>query len=405
MLVLLTISYLVFIFNAEKIVKEIVTHYTKGTMEIEMKKLRFNPRELRITIVDAHITTLDTAHQNATYNVSVDTMLLELASIRPLLLERKLYIDSITFKRPSISVIQWKELKKEKFSLPQQMGKVYTSLNSTLDRLSIKYCLLDSGSFSIEDKVHPERKKVTVTDFYFLIDNLHKAESLNKDDRFFFSDRIKFYSSHQNITLASGEANIRYSRLRINYARKIIELDSCYVFSKKSENDFNSFSGFFDTLRFTKVDFAKLTQDNILDADSAYCINPKIVLKTSINPKKKESNARQIMTKDSFSIVMKSLLGNFNIDYIGVDNAGIEIQTKADAKISAYQIKRTDFSMHNVSIINHPDSLIKVGSFDLGLIGYRAYDADSSYLVEFDSIHFVDDKIFLSDFKISPSKK
>ena len=405
MLALLTISYLVFIFNAEKIVKEIVTHYTKGTMKIEMKKLRFNPRELRITIVDAHITTLDTVHQNSTYNITVDTMLLELASVRPLLLDRKLYIDSITFKRPSISVIQWREEKKEKFSLPQQMGKVYNSLNHTLDKLSIKYCLLDSGAFSIEDKVHPERKKVTVTDFYFLIDNLHKTSSLNKDDRFFFSDRIKFYSSHQKITLASGNQQISYSRLRINSSKKTIELDSCFIYSKKNNSEFSSFSGYFDTLKFTNVDFKKLTQDNILDADSAYCIQPKIILKTSIKENKADGMLAHAMSRDSFTVLMKYLLGNFNLDYIGVDNAAIEIQTKSDSKISSYQIKRTDFSMHDVSIIDHPDSAIKVGSFDLGIIGYQAYDTDSSYLVKFDSIHFVNEKIFLSNFKISPAKK
>ncbi len=405
LLALLTISYFIFIFNAEKIVKEIVTHYTKGTMKIEMKKLRFNPRELRITIVDAHISTLDKAHQHSTYDISVDTMLLELASLRPLLLDRKLYIDSITFKRPSIAVIQWMELKQEKFSLPQQMGKVYTSLNKALDKLSIKYCLLDSGSFSIEDKVHPERKKVTVTDFYFLIDNLHKTTSLNKDDRFFFSDRIKFYSSHQQITLANGNQQISYSRLRINSGRKIIELDSCFVFSKKNNSDFNSFSGYFDTLKFTNVDFKRLTQENILDADSAYCIQPKIILKTSVKEKKTDKMLARAMSKDSFTVLMKYLLGNFNINYIGVDNAAIEIQTMSDSKISSYQIKRTDFSMHDVSVIDHPDSTIKVGSFDLGLIGYQAYDPDSNYLVAFDSIHFVNDRIFLSNFKIKPTKK
>ena len=401
----MTISYFIFITNAEKIVKEIVTYYTKGTMKIEMKKLKFNPRELRIIIDHAEILTIDTTHQTSTYNIKVDTMVLELASIRPLLFHHKLYIDSITFKRPSISVIQWKEIKKEKFSLPQQMGKVYTSLNNALDKLSIKYCLLDSGAFSIEDKVHPDRKKVAVTDFYFLIDNLHKTSSLNKDDRFFFSDRIKFYSSHQKITMANGNQQISYSRLRINSARKIIELDSCFVFSKKNESDFNSFSGYFDTLKFTNVDFEKLTKENILDADSAYCIQPKILLKTSVKGKKSNNIVRSTMSRDSFSIVMKYLLGNFNLKYIGVDNAAIEIQTMSDAKISNYKIERTDFSMHDVSVVDHPDSTIKVGSFDLGLIGYKAYDPDSNYLVKFDSIHFINDKVFLSNFKISPLKK
>jgi len=399
---MMTVGYFVFINNTERIVKDLVSYYTDGKLKMELKRLDFSLREFRITIVDAKIYNVDTIHQSTTYDIAVDTMLLELASVRPLLFNRKIEIDSITFKRPSIAVTQWKEVKKAKFTLPQQMEKVYTSLNKTLDKLSIKYCLLDSGAFSIEDKVHTDRKKVVVTDFYFLIDNLNKQDNLNRDDRFFFSDRIKFYSSHQHIILASGNQEIGYSRLRINSRRKIIELDSCFVYSKKQNSDFNEFSAYFDTLKFTGVDFNRLTQENVLDADSAYCSNPKILLKTTV---RNNTKTARVIGKDSFAIVMKSLLGNFNLNHIGVDNAGIEIQTKSGNKISSYNIKRTDFSMQDVAVIDHPDSSIKVGSFDLGLVGYQAYDPDSNYQVKFDSIHFADDKIFLSHFTITPSKK
>jgi hypothetical protein len=402
---LLLIAYLLFIYNAEILIKEFVSMNSKGKLQLEIKKVSFSPRALRLTLEKPHFMSTDSLNQSSTFDVSVDKIFLELAAIKPLIFHKKLFIDSVILMRPVITITKWKEAKSEKFSLPEQMGKTYQSLNATLDKLSINYCLIDSGAFTLIDKVHPGSKPVSITDYYFSIDNLNKKSEINnQSSRFMYADRIRFYSSHQNIVFSNGNQQIKYGRLRINSRNKSIELDSCYIFSKKENADFNSFSGYFDTLRFTNVDFLKLTQSNIMDADSVYCINPAINLKTTIKQKSDKSKSlKGSISKDSLISVVKQLMGNIDVDFVGVFNASISLFTKNGDKITPYNIKRTDFTMHNVAIINDPNIPINVGRFDLGLKEYKASDPDSNYLVKFDSIHLMNEKLYLSNFSITPT--
>ncbi len=402
---LILVAYLLFIYNAETIIKEFVSMNSNGKLQLEINKVSFNPRTLTLTLKRPHFMSTDTLNQATTFDVSAEKIFLELAAIKPLIFRRKLFIDSIILMRPVITITKWKEAKTEKFSLPEQMGKAYQSLNRTLDKLSINYCLIDSGAFTLIDKMNPGSKPMSITDYYFSIDNLNKkSEGNNQPTRFLYADRIRFYSSHQNLVLLNGNQQIKYGRLRINSRNKSIELDSCYIFSKKDNADFNSFSGYFDTLRFTNVDFMKLTQSNIMDADSVYCMNPTINIQTTIKQKSEKSRSlKGPISKDSLISVVKLLMGNIDVDFVGVFNASISLLTKNGDKITPYNIKRTDFTMHDVVIINDPNIPINVGRFDLGLKDYKASDPDSNYQVKFDSIHLMNEKLYLSNFSITPT--
>jgi hypothetical protein len=235
---------------------------------------------------------------------------------------------------------------------------------------------------------------------------MHHKKGNENDERLFYADRIKFYSSNQNIVLNNGNQRLSFSRLRINSQKKVIELDSCYVFNKKNETDFNQFSGYFDKLHFSNVDFLKLTRENIMKADSVYCINPRLELQTTI--KEKDNNRKGLrvgMGKDSLAYNAKYLLGDIDIKYIGVDNASLSLLSKKNDKISKFSIKRTDFSMNEVIIINRPEVPIQIGKFDIGLAGYEASDRDSTYIIKFDSIHFINDQLSLVNFSVTPSYK
>ncbi len=395
-------GYIYVLNHAEALLVNFIQYETKGAVELDIKKLKFNWRELRLTVLGATMQSKHSAEKNTDYLVKADTLVLELASLRPLLYGNRIQIDSIIIKKPSIAITQWKKTEKDNFSLPKQMGDAYRSLDSALNNLSIKYCLIDSGAFRLIDKTNPQSHPLVVTDYYLLIDNLQR-DPIAQSSRFLFSDRVKFYSSHQHIQSMDGSHQLHYSRLRINSKRRIIELDSCFVASRSLKNSFNQFSGYFDTLRFVNVDFVKFSQENLLAADSVYCINPKVDVRTQLKSAgSKIKNSNKLVSRDSLSEAVKTLMGDFDIHYVGVVNAGISIKTKKEEKVSTYEIKRTDFSMNEVSVINKPGLPVKVGRFDLGLIGYEAIDPDSIYLIRFDSVHFLNERLQLSNFSLRP---
>src|SRR4029079_4982428 len=102
------------------------------------------------------------------------------------------------------------------------MGKAYTDLENVLKKLNIKYCLVDSGSFSLVNKLKKDPKPIAITDFHLQIDNLTLDSTSKTDSRNLFTDRIKFHSSNQDIGSADGNNGIKYRKLSINSGNQSI---------------------------------------------------------------------------------------------------------------------------------------------------------------------------------------
>ena len=402
LLLLLGTGYWYLLEHAEHIFANFVHYETKGAVKLEIGKLKFNYKELRLLLVDTKLFSADTTAKSSFYRVNADTLVLELASLKPLIFGSELKVDSIIIKKPAIHIIKSRPADvSDTFTLPQQMGKAYESLNKALDRFSIKYCMVDSGNFRLTDRTLAGKPTIEVTDYYLMIDHMQKHRGAKA--KFLFADNVKLYSSRQHITSLDGKHQLSYSRLRINAARKIIELDSCSIISQSSPNEFNKFHGYFDTLRFTNVNFSLLAAQNILQADSVFCMQPKVLINTTVkNDKVSKTKLKWFKSKDTLSNSIKSLLGNFRLKYIGVDNGSVELATKQGEKVSRYSLKKSDFTLEDVVVIDRPEFPLHVGLLDLGLMGYEAINPDSSYIIRFDSIRLRNNHLFLSRFSASP---
>jgi hypothetical protein len=138
------------------------------------------------------------------------------------------------------------------------MAKAYTTLNDVLTNLNIKYCFVEKGqSYPHQQTGTLKKNPITITDYNIRIDNL-KADTASQDG-YRFSDRTRFYSSHQDIVFPDGYHGIKYSQLRINSRSRSIEIDSCYLYGKQPGDGFKEFGVFLDTLRLSNVDFHALT--------------------------------------------------------------------------------------------------------------------------------------------------
>jgi hypothetical protein len=291
---LLLVLYFYIVSNADNILQDLVTSQSNGKLSLEIKKVKFKAASLHLEVIEPHFYSNDTLTAPTTYDIRAKEFVLEITAIMPLIFQRKIVLDTISCRSPQIVVTkrkdQPKDQPKEDFSLPEQMGKAYTDLENVLKKLNIKYCLVDSGSFSLVNKLMKDPKPIAITDFHLRIDNLTLDSTSKTDSRNRFADRIKFHSSNQDIGSTDGNNGIRYRKLSINSGNQSIELDSCYIYRKKSGSGFNEFDVFFDTLRITGADFKKITQSGIIKADSAVCINPEI----KVNIEKPENSNGKI---------------------------------------------------------------------------------------------------------------
>lgn len=406
LLLLLGGAYYLVISHANSFLEDYISGQTNGKLKLKCDKTQIDFRDSRLLLVRPRFYADDSLHQASTYDIRLDTLKLEIQSWTPLLLKRKVVIDTIMFIRPDIHITKWRASGKEAFSLSSQMGKMYQTLNRSLDQLSVKFCLIDSGRLRLTDKVNPERGEVAITDFYFRMDNLNRqTQGSHHKRRFLESDQVKLYSSRQHIQINGGDQQISYSRMRINSRRRTLELDSCRLFSRKRGESSSEFTAFFDTLRFVGVDFIRLTEEELLDADSVYCIRPRVEFQTQLlhnKPRFRMSDNR--ISGDSLSSMVKSLLGDVDLAYIGMYDGSLSLVSRTPRGTTSYSIRKTDFSMSDLTIIDRPDVPIGIGTFELGLKGYEAYSRDSSLQVRFDSVRFANAQVSLAHFTIRPMK-
>jgi len=403
---ILTGLYFYVINNAKSLIKEYVAKQSNGKLAVDMDKVVLNTSTLRIEVFQPHLYSTDSVTVASSYDIRVKKITLDLADLKPLIFKKKILIDSVICMRPQINISKWKEQQSEHFSLPAQMGKAYNELNGILKNLNVKYCLIDSGSFTLINKLDKNSKPVTITDYYLRIDNLSKEADTKTGERYLFTDRIKFYSSHQDILAPDGKHGLKYSRLRINSQLRSIEMDSCYLYGNRDGAGFNEFNIFFDTLRLTQVDFNKMTLFKLFKADSAICINPEINIRSIINKKQNQAyEVRRIFPKDSLQAAVKSLFGNIDIGYVGVRDAVISLQTKLEEKISSYKTRRIDFWLKDIRIIDEPAVPVSIGGLYLGLKGYEEYNSDSNYVIRFDSIVFNNSLLTLTNLTVLPTER
>ncbi len=406
LLCVFTAAYFYIGARAEKLLGELVERETGGKLKTDIDKVRFNWKQMNLTLKGAHFFSADTINEPATYDIRVQKLVLELSAFRPLLFDRKLLFDTIICMRPAITVTKRKEQAREKFSLTAQMNKVYAGLSKIVSNTNVNYCVVDSGSFSLVNRVQPGQMPVTVTDFYLRIDNLKRDEASGQSARYLFADRIKFYSSRQDILSPDGRNRLRYKRFRINSARQSVEIDSCFFSRKADASGFNALDVFVDTLRLTGVDFESLTTTGLMRADSALFINSKIDVSARLRSASGKGRAASTRPgKDSVVQIVKALLGDMQLGYLGLMNTGVEVKTEANGRINAYSTRRSDFVMEDIAVIDSPDLPLHVGSFRFGIQGYKAYDADSNYAVSFDKIHFGDRDADVAGFSILPTAR
>lgn len=406
LILLLAIAYWVIVNNAATLIADAVESNSGGKISVSIKKLKLNFSDYGLDAKDVRFFTKKTDSTALTYDIQVERLRLRLSDLGALVFHKKILADTIICIRPLITVNKWKEPSGEKFSLPGQMGRIYDGLNEALDKMNIHYCLIDSGAFVLNDMLNRNNPPVQVTDFYLRIDNFGRDTGKGDAGRFLYSDRIKFYSSGQNISFSDGRHGIRYKKLRINSFKKTIEIDSCYLYEKSREGVFNRFNIYFDTLRLASVDFTALAQRDLIRADSAICINPSLDLDIELKEgQRKKGERRHILSKDSMQQAVRNLLGDVDLKYAGLVNARIEVRTKLNDKINTYLARRNNLTLENVTIVKDSTVPLAVGEFRLNMYGYAAYDPDSTYAITFDSILFRNDKIDLSAFSLRPTAK
>ena len=264
LLVLTTAFHFWFIRHAAQLLEDMVDSQSNGKLKLKVDKFKFNWFNYDMELRKAVFYSLDDSAATA-YQFSVDRINITVKEILPLVFEKKILIDSIHLLNPDIRVTRLRSLKDSttstdtSLSLPQEMGKIYNSIQDALQVLKVDGFQIDNGKFSLINKMSPNTPPVVITNINFRLDNLQVDTTKPAGERkILFSDNVALRTHHQNILFPDGRHRLSFSNFRINILNRIVEFDSCTITATKGDSTTNSFSIFFDKLQMTNIDFTTL---------------------------------------------------------------------------------------------------------------------------------------------------
>jgi hypothetical protein len=401
------ILYFITVFRAESLLEKIVNNQSNGTLFLKVDKVNLNIFHLRFGFQNTELRTIDSSNAVSGYHIKIDKVSFKVHSLLSLFTNKPVIIDSVVVQTPLIEVFKYKDREgpPRKISLPDEMNKVYVTLEEILKVLNLNYLHISDAKFRIYDRSKPDTRPLQLSNLNLTIDNV-SDESGEGKNRFLHADRILLEIYNQDILLPDGFHSIKFKRFWMGTRSQMIKLDSCYIYSKPADSLAGEFSIFIDSLRIKKLDFNLLTKENTIKFDSALCINPDISFKLHLKDKGKKLKLTDtyIINPDSVDHKLKKMLGNLDIGYLTVRNASINIITEKNNKTKVYNTKNSNFSIGALVVDNDPAIPIKLGLMDINVHDYTGYSPDSMYVVKFDDIIIREKKIRLNNFRIDPSK-
>jgi hypothetical protein len=388
-----------FVNNARGVLRDIVHTESGGKLKFDLSGLEFGFFENKIKIREADLLSTDSLTAATTYRVKFRKLTLRVNSFWPLLLERKLLLDSIKLHDPEVTVTQWKQdtttrFERDELSISQQMGKLYNSMLDALDDFGIRRIIINNAKLSLVNKIRPGIEPVTISNIDFSL--IRTAEGARKRDTFVANEQtVDLTTTNQNIALPGGRHRLAFKNFSLELFRKRIVLDSCTLWANSTSHSKSNYTIFFNRLLLVGVDFDALYRFNLIKADSVYCENP--LFNINLNTVSADPATKKKERPDPEKII-RELTGDLDLAFVGVKDAGIHINISGSKDRSLFNSNKDDFEMRGLRINGDSIKPVVVRQFDMLVRDYHLYNEDSSAAYTFDSIHFANNKIALSNF-------
>jgi len=385
--------------HAKEMIEELVSSKSKGKIKLKIEKIHFNYFNRKIELKKAVFYNTDTLTGTTAYHFSVDKMQLRVKAILPIVFRNEIVIDSLNLLNPRIEVTRLREAiksgkrVKKDVSIPEEMGKVYASIQDGLKILKVKRFQINDGTFTLNNKIDPGQLPLTVSNIHFYIENTDAGIGSNAPTGKNPFTKLLFGRENKKLKFPDGRHRFSFIRFRINLKNKMVALDSCTIAATRSENSAAAFKVFFDALVLTNIDFDTLYKAEVIKADSVYCVNPTFDLDVEIG--KKKGNKKPAPKLED---IIKQLTGDLQLGYVVVSNAGFNIKTVKNNVPNTFTFSNNNFEMQGLHVDQEAAKPVTVKSFVMAIRNYENFIKDSSYSVKFDSVLFKDDRITLSNF-------
>ncbi|HMU47043.1 MAG TPA: hypothetical protein PKC72_11785 [Chitinophagaceae bacterium] len=402
MILLFIAFHLWFIYHSKDLLENMVEERSKGKLKLKIERLSYNYFTRRMVIKKASFFSVDTSTINTSYHFDVPEIRVRLKGVISFIIEKRLIIEYMNLNAPDIIVTRLHAIEPDPdskvdssgVSVPYEMGQVYRSIQNVLRELKVEKFWIHMGKFTLINKIDPNQKPVSITDINLNIENLKVSESpLTGREDLFFSDNIMLHCNNQDISFPDGRHRLKFESFKIDIRDQIVEFNNCTISGEKTDSAKAAFSIFFDKLKMSNVDFDTLYRNSVIKADTVFCLNPRFMLKTEISQRGDSVNPGPRLEN-----IIQQLTGDLLLATVIVKNASFDIETVKNDIPNSFTSDKNDFEMQGLSINQKAEKPVTVKGFVMAIRNYENFIKDSSYRVQFDSVVFREDKIYLSNF-------
>ncbi len=400
--------------HTEEAFEKLVSIQSQGKVKLTVKKLKFNWFKNRIELNRAVFTSADQMHDaNTIYELRSEKISIEPRNFFPFLFGNQFLIDSIHLQTPAVLFTRIRKKSKPEsgnpktdstgvssepeFSVAREMGRMSKSIIDAISVLKIDRLVVNNGSFALVDYTRPHETPFRVSRINIKLDNL-QVDSLSarrSRKKIPFADNIAVQTSDQQITFPGGRHFLSFKNFTVNLLKKRVEFDSCMLQSVKGDSSKTAFRIFFDKLRFTDIDFNTLYQSEMINADSVYCTNPKIHFDIDADRESETGNKTGTQRIDN---LIQQMMGDIMLKNVVVHNADVQITTLRKGRQNRFSADHTNFELQNLVVRQHHERPVSIEKFYMTLHNYETTLQNGKYMLAFDSIHFLDNALNLSNF-------
>lgn len=390
-----------FVRHAETLIEDLVRKQSKGKVELRVHNFKFNWFSRKMELEKASFFSTDTSAP-ASYLFNVKSIKLEVQSVWALLMDKKFLINTLQLYDPTISVTRRTDAKQSdrenRLSIPQEMGRIYNSIQDALRALQVDQFQIFNGSFSLANRSTPDDLPVNITRIDMELQNLRiDSTAPNSEQKILFSDNVSLQTHNQNIHFPDGVHRLAFRDFHINLQKKLVEFDSCTIEARR-DSSANSFRIFFDKLQMTNIDFDTLYHAEVIKADSVYAFNPRIQLNVELSGDSPVAPPR-------LDELLQQLTGELDIGFVVVENGSFDINTVRDGSPTSFTSADNNFSIQGLRVREDGERPVSIEKFAMAIRNYETFIRDSAYAIYFDSILVNDNRISLSNFTYSELEK
>ncbi|MFZ4475436.1 MAG: hypothetical protein ACOYPR_09610 [Saprospiraceae bacterium] len=404
--ILLFCGHLWFVNNSEKVLENTIRIGSNGKLNCAVKRFSINYFTNVINVDDIGIFNTDSTAEETSYKLTVHNFHLRIRSKWDLIFNSRLLIDSLIFNHPEIVITRVpKHLKTKsnrKILLVQELGKLYKTINNSLEVLNLDLFEIKEGRLLVKEAGAADKNPLQIDHIYFRVDKISiNAENIRDKTRFHFSERIILKVLEQKIVLPDGESTIAFKELLIDTKEKMVRVTApkLNLLPFKDKNSSLAFEA--NRVSMLGLDFNSLYVHDLLKIDSFFLESPSVNL-DYFKPGKTKSAARKRIEIDTF---INRLPIAINIGHIVMQQGGLTIQLHKSGKTTAFSTQNDDIAISNFHLNDPSDHGIRLTGFNYTLRHYVGFSADSTYRFDFDSLQFINNRIILYNLQVTTANK